>query len=223
MSDSLYLVFSIPPDEVGDEEYNRWYEFHVGEVLAVPGIASARRYRSQTIHGDGPLSDYPYLALYEIDGDLAEAMAALDEAEQTWTSGQPDWCDRIRYSAWKCFGLSHEPHPARGARLVLAFTRAPGTIPAAEYELLQAQRTREQLELQGVKACQRFRLETSASTPSPATHIEIYEIAGDPRPLRAAAPEADALWASGVPDLAHQALTLYLDCTAVSDRVTTSL
>jgi len=52
MTENLHLVFSKPPEAISDEEYNRWYDFHLGEILVVPGFVSARRYRLQTVKGD---------------------------------------------------------------------------------------------------------------------------------------------------------------------------
>ena len=52
MSKDLHLVFSKPPETISDTEYNRWYDFHLGEILVVPGFVSARRYRLATIKGD---------------------------------------------------------------------------------------------------------------------------------------------------------------------------
>jgi hypothetical protein len=53
MTENLHLVFSKPPEAISDEEYNRWYDFHLGEILVVPGFVSARRYRLQTVRATG--------------------------------------------------------------------------------------------------------------------------------------------------------------------------
>jgi hypothetical protein len=42
MSENLHLVFSKPPEAISDDEYNRWYDFHLGEILVVPGFVSVR-------------------------------------------------------------------------------------------------------------------------------------------------------------------------------------
>ena len=52
--------------EDDDADYNRWYdEVHVPDLLAVPGITSARRFRVVMSRRSTP----PYLALYEIETD----------------------------------------------------------------------------------------------------------------------------------------------------------
>src|SRR5438270_4033154 len=65
MSENLHLVFSKPPEVISDEEYNRWYDFHLGEILVVPGFVSARRYRLETVKGDWTPSGHRYLSARE--------------------------------------------------------------------------------------------------------------------------------------------------------------
>jgi hypothetical protein len=53
-----------------DEEYNDWYtNQHLGDVLDIPGIVAAQRFKL-TDKGDvGEKTNFQYLALYEIDTD----------------------------------------------------------------------------------------------------------------------------------------------------------
>jgi hypothetical protein len=61
-----YVVFTRPVHG-RDAEYNRWYtEQHVGDVLRVPGVVAAQRYR---LVQDSPGAPAPYLAVYEIQSD----------------------------------------------------------------------------------------------------------------------------------------------------------
>ena len=80
MTENLHLVFSKPPEAISDEEYNRWYDFHLGEILVVPGFVSARRYRLPTVKGDWTPSGHRYLSAYEIEGDPRDVMTELDVA-----------------------------------------------------------------------------------------------------------------------------------------------
>src|SRR6478609_4495928 len=80
MSAQFLLVFSNPAP--GQEEaYNRWYdEEHLDEVLAVPGFIATTRYRLEEAQLEGqPECPHRYLALYEYDGDAAQAMALLGD------------------------------------------------------------------------------------------------------------------------------------------------
>jgi hypothetical protein len=59
--------------EDDDADYNRWYdEVHVPDLLAVPGIHTARRFRVVMSRQDVP----PYVALYEIETDDIDAVMA---------------------------------------------------------------------------------------------------------------------------------------------------
>jgi hypothetical protein len=63
-----------------EEEFNAWYtERHLKDVLAIPGFVRARRYRLSDAQF-APLPGFRYLAIYEIEGDPAEAMRALRRA-----------------------------------------------------------------------------------------------------------------------------------------------
>ena len=57
------LVLSNPVGDQ-DEEFNRWYDdVHLADVLKVPGVVGAERYRFRS--GEG----WKYLAIYELDCD----------------------------------------------------------------------------------------------------------------------------------------------------------
>lgn len=75
------LVFSNPVDGQEDE-YNNWYDNqHLADVVAVEGVISAQRYEAV----DSPLAPvgtYRYLAIYEIDGDLAKIRAEMTKRVQ---------------------------------------------------------------------------------------------------------------------------------------------
>jgi hypothetical protein len=74
------VVESNPISPEREAEYNDFYDnVHLGEVCAVPGIISARRYK---IHdGAGPLAEpsrRQYLAIYQLEADdLGEVVAEL--------------------------------------------------------------------------------------------------------------------------------------------------
>ena len=65
LTKNLHIVLSQPPDWLSDEEYNRWYDAHVVEILAVPGFVSARRFRLEPVVEDaGTPVPYRYLVVY---------------------------------------------------------------------------------------------------------------------------------------------------------------
>lgn len=80
-----YLLVLTNPVEGRDAEYNDWYtDTHLSEVLQVPGIVAAQRWRVAEESAAGP--PLRYLAIYELDDrPTADVIAALFEAAQTMT------------------------------------------------------------------------------------------------------------------------------------------
>jgi len=56
----LLIVRSEPTEDRMLEEYHRWYEAHIRDLLQVAGVRTARRFES--LEGD-----VRYMAMYEID------------------------------------------------------------------------------------------------------------------------------------------------------------
>lgn len=82
MGPSIFIVHTNPADG-REDEFNDWYDNrHLAEVMAVPGFVRARRYRISDAQF-APLTRFRYVAVYEIAGDPAEAMAALRRALKT--------------------------------------------------------------------------------------------------------------------------------------------
>jgi hypothetical protein len=79
MSESILISFT--NSEPGrDAEFNEWFDEHVREVLSVPGVVSARRFRLAAAQVPGATeSAHQYFAIYEIDGDLEETLQQLWE------------------------------------------------------------------------------------------------------------------------------------------------
>jgi hypothetical protein len=66
MTRYAYVVLT-QPVRGQEEEYNRWYtDQHVGDVLRVPGVIAAQRFK---IAQPDPAAPAPYLAVYEIESD----------------------------------------------------------------------------------------------------------------------------------------------------------
>lgn len=83
MPKSLMLVFSNPTSPEQEGEYNDWYtNKHLNDVVALPGIVGATRYKFEKgVSLDGiPTSANSYLAIYEIEGESVEAMEAAKQA-----------------------------------------------------------------------------------------------------------------------------------------------
>src|SRR5689334_4600665 len=62
-----------------EDTFNEWYtNVHVGDVLKVPGIVSARRFKLSDTQREGTSPPWRYLALYEVEtDDLNSVLAEL--------------------------------------------------------------------------------------------------------------------------------------------------
>jgi hypothetical protein len=68
-----------------EEEFDRWYDdVHIADLLKIPGIVSAQRFRLSDTQRTRPPYPWKYLALYEIEtDDLNKITAALKERAGT--------------------------------------------------------------------------------------------------------------------------------------------
>lgn len=77
MPKAILAVFSNPASPEVEDEFNSWYDtIHLKELLAIPGVVSATRYRL----AEGPQPTPPehrYLALYELEAESGAVLAAL--------------------------------------------------------------------------------------------------------------------------------------------------
>jgi hypothetical protein len=80
-----YVIFSRPtPGQ--EQEYNRWYtDEHLGDVLRVPGVLAAQRFKLAQADAAAPA---PYLAVYEIESDDVQRTLA-EIAARAGTSDMP--------------------------------------------------------------------------------------------------------------------------------------
>jgi hypothetical protein len=182
MSDNLHLVFSKPPESVSDDAYNRWYDFHLGEILVVPGFASARRYRLETVKGEWTPSGHRYLSAYELEGEPREVMAELDKEVASGRMKLPTWFPQVTFASFNCYAHGN-PAPARLAdRLYLVFSAPPDGLDDAEFVAWYREHADENTQVPGFTANWRFRLEPEVidpATPTVATHLALYAVTED--------------------------------------------
>ena len=82
MPDGVMIVESRPASPAEAAAYHDWYDnTHIPEMLHVAGYVSARRLAS----ADGDT----FIAVYEIEGDIEAAKAALRKAQSTGTMSRP--------------------------------------------------------------------------------------------------------------------------------------
>jgi hypothetical protein len=120
MADGLHIVVSQPPPELSDADFNRWYDAHVDEILAVDGFSAVRRFRLEPVVGDGLLA-HRFIAVYETDTDPRSAVAELERAglgsKDTYAERDherlplPPWFGRVQFASWNCLPLGERRGP----------------------------------------------------------------------------------------------------------------
>jgi hypothetical protein len=85
MARYLLLALNGPTEPATEDAYNKWYsEVHVPDLLAAPGVKSARRFK---IVQQKP-GNWPYAAAYEIEtDDLAATLAQMPAPDVPFFKG----------------------------------------------------------------------------------------------------------------------------------------
>jgi hypothetical protein len=188
MSENLHLVFSKPPDGISDEEYNRWYEGHLGEILVVPGFVAARPYRVATVKGAWTPSGCTYLSAYELRGSPESVMAEVGKAVARGRMNLPSWFRETSFASFNCYSHGNPLGPRLADHLYMVFSTPPGGLDDRDFVAWYREHADQNTRVPGFLANWRFRLEpkvTGASAPSPATHLAVYEVDRDLATLRA--------------------------------------
>ena len=106
MPGALHLVFSRRPESISEEDYNTWYDFHLSEILAVPGFVSAQRYAltPDVVEAENPVA-FTHLSLYEVEGEIDDVMKALWDDSAQGGMDLPEWFAEIRFASWNATTL----------------------------------------------------------------------------------------------------------------------
>jgi hypothetical protein len=218
VAESVYLVFSKPPEGMSLAEFGEWYEQHVRDILAVEGFVAARRFGFDVIRGDTSPTMYSHLSLYVIEGDPHAVMERLAASEVPI----PDWFHDGRWASF--YGdplegpidLDHLDHA------YLVFSRQPQGMPAEEFIDWYATHARENCTAEGFEDVWRYRLEPDTVdelAPGESIHVAIYEVHGELPALRAALKEAADAGRVGFPEWFDDILFASLDAKAASATV----
>ena len=221
MPENLHLVFSRPPAHISDDEYNRWYDVHLGEILVVPGFAAARRYRLQTVKGEWTPSAHRYLSAYELEGEPAEAMAELERKQASGLMHLPDWFPLITFASFTCYSHGNPAEPHLADHLYLVFSAPPAGLGNSEFVCWYREHADENTAVDGFVANWRFRLGPVVidSSPNLATHLAVYEVERDLAALRANLEAAAEVNRPGWPSWFDPTPWTSLDANAIGDRV----
>ena len=104
MSQTAKMIVFTSPVEGREDEYNEWYDnTHLVEFAALPGVVSAQRFK---VSPTGPKSKTSYAAIYELDGDPADVIQAMNAAIKSGEMHMSDAIDisSISMSAWDPHG-----------------------------------------------------------------------------------------------------------------------
>ena len=84
MAKAVLHAYSNPVSPEAEAEFTTWYdEVHLKEVLAIPGVLSATRYRLSPVTPFSP--EHRYLAVYELDIEPAAMLAELGSGRLSTT------------------------------------------------------------------------------------------------------------------------------------------
>src|SRR5579885_854022 len=184
MPKGLWLVATKCTDPAREEEFNRWYEgTHLPDLLAVPGIVAARRYKLS-----GPANpkepDAQYLAVYEIDSDTPEAVAntALQEHGPRWRAAGR-MIDCIQASSLTTYRQIGKHADASDSEKALLLVKTACSDPARDAEFnawYDDVHIPDVTSVPGVIRAQRYKLTGQPSKSEPeAQYLAVYEFDTD--------------------------------------------
>ncbi|VWC58058.1 hypothetical protein BLA18110_00614 [Burkholderia lata] len=96
-----YLVLTNPTP--GNEDaFNRWYsEQHVPDVLRVPGVVSAQRFRRTEQQRGSGVQPWQYMALYQCDA--AEPQVVTDGIQARYNTHEMPISDTLADVRYACY------------------------------------------------------------------------------------------------------------------------
>jgi hypothetical protein len=221
--ENVYLVFSKPPEWLAADEFDRWYESHLGEILAVAGYEGARRFAVHAAVGSTSPTMYSRLALYAISGEPAETTARLERAIQAGSIMLPEWFGEVRFASFVGHALEGPIDLATLDHAYVVFSRPPDQIGLEDYIDWYATHMRENLTADGFDAAWRYRLEPDLIdplAPCDAVHAALYEVHGELPALRVALKDAADAGRVGFPEWFGEIQFASMDCLASSAALT---
>jgi hypothetical protein len=214
---TLQLVFSTPPARIEEAAFHEWYDFHLTEILASRGFLAARRFAVRPVTGSEPPAGFRHLSAYETEGSPEELGAAL--REQLPAMRLPEWFGEIRFASWNCFPLDRQADPSLVEHAYLVFGRPPAGTTFEEFSSWYEHHVAENLQVAGLVAGRRFRVEEVGPGPAAGRHLALYEVAAPIEEVRAALAGATAEGLIPRPDWFPRISFTSLDCIALSGRV----
>jgi len=195
MSRPVYIVFSRRPATVAAEEYSRWYETHVAEMLTVNGFAAAASYELVPALDEPAEPDrFTSAAVYQLKGSVPEAMAALTAELASGRMSLPGWFREVRFSSWNAVPLGAAARRGddrvRGSLQLVFSDAGSGQHPVSDesFDRWYEQHLGEILSIPGFASAQRYRLDQvirPGGCTIPGRRLCIYATTKPPAQLRA--------------------------------------
>lgn len=182
MAPNLYLVFSKPPADVTDDEYNGWYGgTHIHEILATPGFVAARRYAMSSQASAGLPAGFPYLALYETEGDTETLRRNL--GAEVPNMKLPEWFSKIGFASWAATAVGGAEWSGAPDRLYMNYSHEPDHMSFDEYtEWYREHQEQNIATTEHLARGWRFHLEgegrDGGAKEDGPSHLALYEIGG---------------------------------------------
>jgi hypothetical protein len=194
----VYIVFSRHAQVVTEEQYDRWHEMHVSQVLGVPGFTAAARYELLPALDEPAEPDrFSRASVYKINRGAREAMAALADTVSSGRMNLPGWFGEIHVCSWLAHPLGQRlERGATGAHgdpqsLQLVFSDAGDEdhpVSDQSFDGWYEEHLEEILSIPGFTSAQRYRLEEVTSPAAgtiPSRRLCIYTTSKPPAQLRA--------------------------------------
>ena len=195
---TVHVVFSRRPLVTTQEQYDRWHQTHISQVLAVPGFAAAARYDLVPALDEPAGPDrFTTAAVYELEGSTPEAMAALAAEAASGRMDLPEWFAQIHLSSWLADPLGERIQRGEDAvntvrrSLQVVFSDAGDAdqpVSDESFDRWYSRHLGEILSIPGFTSAQRYRL-TTVTRPEegaiPGRRLCIYTTTKAPAELRA--------------------------------------
>lgn len=101
MTKQYRLIALSKPVEGKEQEFNDWYDnTHIPEILSLPGMTAAQRFKLTQPLGPQPES-FPFLTVYEAEtDDIGGTIGALVQAAQSGKLTPTEASDKQNYTAF---------------------------------------------------------------------------------------------------------------------------
>lgn len=222
MPNSMYFVFTLPPENLSDEEFSAWYDTHVSEVLEIPGFVAARRYwLAQGVPNRGS-NLFRHLGAYVLDGDSTEPVAELGRRLGGGELTTESWFGDVRVEAFVGRALE-DPEFELTDHGYMVLSHAPARFTNEEYYGWYYAHSRENLTSDGFETVWRYALTHDVPDPdSPskaATHGAFYKVHGELPTLREALKRSFEAGRVDIPGWMSEGEFVSYDCHAAAAAV----